>query len=182
MSTPLSTPPLDPPAEPSAAPRRLGRRPGCASRCCTSSSLGGLLFAVDHVLVGRADDPRTIVVGAEVDSEAIETFKAARGRAPNEEELEALRRVWLDNEVLYREGLALQVDKGDTAIRERVIFKALSVVDSNVKLPPPDDKVLRAVVREPPRQVRRAGPLRLRGGGALRRQLRSRRARSSWRR
>jgi hypothetical protein len=46
--------------------------------------------------------------------------------------------------VLYREGLALQVDKGDSAIRERVIFKALSVVDSNVKLPPADDKVLRA--------------------------------------
>ena len=35
--------------------------------------------------------------------------------------------MWLDNEVLYREGLALQVDKGDPAIRERVIFKALSL-------------------------------------------------------
>ncbi len=83
------------------------------------------------------------MVGADVDSEAIETFKAARGRDPDAKELDALRRVWLDNEVLYREGLALQVDKGDTAIRERVIFKALSVVDSNVKLPPVDDNVLR---------------------------------------
>lgn len=105
---------------------------------------GGLLFAVDHILIGRADDPNTIVVGADVEHEAIETFKAVRGHAPNAEELAALRRVWLDNEVLYREGLALQVDKGDTAIRERVIFKALSVIDSNVKLPPADDKVLRA--------------------------------------
>ena len=78
-----------------------------------------------------------------MDHAAIETFKAARGHEPNKEELAALRRVWLDNEVLYREGLALQVDKGDPAIRERVIFKALSVVDSNVKLPPPDEKVLR---------------------------------------
>src|SRR5262249_39606670 len=52
--------------------------------------------------------------------------------------------VWVDNEVLYREGLALQVDKGDPSIRERVIFKALSVVDSNVKLPAIDDKGLRA--------------------------------------
>ena len=105
--------------------------------------LGGLLFALDRILVTRADDPHTIVIGPEVDSEAIETFKAARGHDPNVEELEALHRVWLDNEVLYREGLALQVDKGDTAIRERVIFKALSVVDSNVKLPPVDDNVLR---------------------------------------
>jgi parvulin-like peptidyl-prolyl cis-trans isomerase-like protein len=105
--------------------------------------LGGFLFAVDRVLIARADDPRVIVVGGDVDREAIETFKAARGHDPNPEELSALRRVWLDNEVLYREGLAMQVDKGDTAIRERVIFKALSVVDSNIKLPPADDNVIR---------------------------------------
>lgn len=106
--------------------------------------LGGLLFAADRILISRADDPHTIVVGADVDREAIETFKAARAHDPNPEELAALRQVWLDNEVLYREGLAMQVDKGDATIRERVIFKALSVVDSNVKLPAVDDKVLRA--------------------------------------
>jgi len=107
--------------------------------------LGGLLFAVDHALsAGKVDDAHQIVVTADVDSEAVETFEAARGRKPNTEELAALHQVWLDNEVLYREGLAMQVDKGDTAIRERVIFKALSVVDSNVKLPPVDDQVLRA--------------------------------------
>lgn len=106
--------------------------------------LGGLLFGIDHYLIGQADDPNTIVVGAQVDAEARQVFKATRGRDPNAQELAALRRVWLDNEVLYREGLALQVDKGDTAIRERVIFKALSVVDANTKLPPVDDKVLRA--------------------------------------
>jgi hypothetical protein len=106
--------------------------------------LGAVLFGIDHAMVSRADDPRTIVVGEEVDTEAKQIFKASRGRDPNEEELIALRRVWLDNEVLYREGLALQVDKGDAAIRERVIFKALSVVDANVKLPPIDDSTLRA--------------------------------------
>jgi hypothetical protein len=105
--------------------------------------LGALLFAVDQLLINRFDDPHTIVIGAEVDKEARGVFKASRGREPSAEELAALRRVWLDNEVLYREGLSLQVDKGDPAIRERVIFKALSVVDANVKLPPYDDKLLR---------------------------------------
>jgi parvulin-like peptidyl-prolyl cis-trans isomerase-like protein len=105
--------------------------------------LGGLLFAIDHVVAARADDPRTIVIDRDVDRQGREVFQAARGREPNEDELHALRRVWLDNEVLYREGLALQVDKGDTAIRERVIFKALSIVDANVSLPPYDDKMLR---------------------------------------
>lgn len=105
--------------------------------------LGGLLFAVDHFMATRADDPRTIVVGAEVDSEAVEIFEQTRGQKPNKEELKALHQVWLDNEVLYREGLAMQVDKGDTAIRERVIFKALSIIDANIKLPAIDDKKLR---------------------------------------
>ncbi|HWH80825.1 MAG TPA: peptidyl-prolyl cis-trans isomerase, partial [Burkholderiaceae bacterium] len=105
--------------------------------------LGALLFGADHLLAQRADDPHTIVVGAEVDREAAQVFQAARGRAPSADELAALRRVWLDNEVLYREGLALQVDKGDTAIRERVIFKALSVVDAGTRLPAHDDALLR---------------------------------------
>jgi hypothetical protein len=105
--------------------------------------LGGLLFALDYAVTKNAEDPNRIVVSAEVSRDAIQTFEAARGRKPNPEELAALQRVWLDNEVLYREGLALGVDKGDTAIRERVIFKALSVVDSGVKLTPADDQTLR---------------------------------------
>lgn len=106
--------------------------------------LGALLFALDDYLFSRAEDPRTIVVGAAVDGEAREVFKNSRGQDPTPEQMAALRQVWLDNEVLYREGLALRVDQGDTAIRERVIFKALNVVESNLKLPPVDDKTLRA--------------------------------------
>ena len=106
--------------------------------------LGALLFGADRLAVDRSDDPHTIVVGAAVDAEARQVFKASRGRDPSAEELAALRRVWLDNEVLYREGLAMQVDKGDSAIRDRVIFKALNIVDANVKLPPHDDALLRA--------------------------------------
>jgi len=105
--------------------------------------LGGLLFAIDHWLFGRGADAHTIVVGPAVDSEAIEAFEESRGRKPNVEELKALHQVWLDNEVLYREGLAMQVDKGDDAIRERVIFKALSVIDANVKLPVASESMLR---------------------------------------
>lgn len=106
--------------------------------------LGGVLFAADHWLASRADDPRVIVIGPEVDVQAIKVFKEARGHEPNAEELYALRRVWLDNEVLYREGVALGLDKGDSSIRERVIFKALSVVDANVKKPAIDEAGLRA--------------------------------------
>ena len=106
--------------------------------------LGAVLFAVDHVLVARRDDPRTIVIDAAVAKEIRDTFRDARGRDPDAAEFKALQQVWLDNEVLYREGLALQVDKGDPSIRDRVIFKALSVVDASMKLPSIDDAALRA--------------------------------------
>lgn len=105
--------------------------------------LGGILFALDSVIASRTEDPNTIVIGTAVDEEARQSFEAVRGRSPNEQELQALRQVWLDNEVLYREGLALELDKGDVALRERVIFKMLSIVDAGTKRPPYDDKVLR---------------------------------------
>ncbi|HEY6126472.1 MAG TPA: peptidylprolyl isomerase [Steroidobacteraceae bacterium] len=105
--------------------------------------LGAVLFGVDHAIAGRNEDPRTIVIDAEVDAHAIQIFKEARDHDPNADELYALRKVWLDNEVLYREGMALGLDRGDKAIRERVIFKALSMVDAGVKLPAVDENVLR---------------------------------------
>ncbi len=106
--------------------------------------VGAAIFAIDHHLVARADDPLTIVVGPEVEREARETFRAARGTDPTPEQLAALRQAWLDNELLYREGMAMRVDQGDTMIRDRIVFKALNVVESNLKLPPVDDTVLRA--------------------------------------
>ncbi len=96
---------------------------------------GALLFSLDALLFARKDDPKHIVVSAAVDEEAKQAFTAARGHAPNAAELKALRQVYLDNEVLYREGIAMGLDKGDTAIRERVIFKALAMVEAGTKPP-----------------------------------------------
>lgn len=131
-------------AVPEAAPdRRRGAPAWLREPLLHFILLGGLLFAIDHLFAGREDDPRVIVVDAAVDAQAIQVFKEARGHEPSEEELFALRRVWLDNEVLYREGMALGLDRGDKAIRERVIFKALSMVDANVKKPEIDEAGLR---------------------------------------
>jgi hypothetical protein len=105
--------------------------------------IGAVVFALDAWVAGGLGDPRVITVDAAVDRQAIEVFNQARGRGPNEDELYALRRIWLDNEVLYREGLALQMDRGDDAIRDRVIFKALSMINAGLKLPPHDDTLLR---------------------------------------
>lgn len=140
----MSTTTLDSVSSAPAASRRFRALPAWAREPLLHFALlGGVLFGIDHLLATREGDPHTIVVDAQVDSHAIQVFKEARDRAPNSEELYALRRVWLDNEVLYREGVALGLDRGDSAIRERVIFKALSMVDAGVKLPPVNETVLR---------------------------------------
>jgi len=105
--------------------------------------MGVVLFGLDALIFGQADDPNRIELDAQVDAEARQMFESARGRKPDARELRALRQVWLDNEVLYREGLALGLDKGDKSIRERVIFKALSMVDTNTRRPELDDKLIR---------------------------------------
>src|SRR4051794_31582486 len=105
--------------------------------------LGALLFAVDHIVTGRADDAHTITVDASVDQRARELFKQEHGRGPNAEELHALRRPWLDNEVLYREGIAMQLDKGDPAIRDRVIFKVRGMIEAGLRPPTFDERTLR---------------------------------------
>jgi PPIC-type PPIASE domain len=105
--------------------------------------LGAVLFAVDHFIVGSKDDPRTIVMSVAEDAKARDLFHSQRGHDPDAKEMAALRQIWLDNEVLYREGLAMGVDRGDEAIRSSVVFKALNVVNANIKIPEASDDQLR---------------------------------------
>lgn len=97
--------------------------------------LGLLIFAVDRILVSVRGDPQDIVVTKEAYLEARDTFVAGMKREPSPAELKTLTDRWVDNEVLYREGLALGLDRGDPAMRERVIFKALSLAQAGLALP-----------------------------------------------
>jgi hypothetical protein len=102
-----------------------------------------LLFAVDHAWNSSKDDRKTITVSAVTQKEARETFRASMKREPSESDMKTLINRWLDNEILYREGLALGLDRGDPSIRERVIFKSLSVIQSGTTLPAIKDQDLR---------------------------------------
>jgi hypothetical protein len=106
--------------------------------------LGGLIFAVDHVIAARKPNAQIIAITPEIEKDAREIFRSAQGREPTPAEMTILRDRWLDNEVLYREGLAMRLDAGDPTVRERVIFKALNVIQSNVTVPDADENTLRA--------------------------------------
>jgi hypothetical protein len=105
--------------------------------------LGILVFAADHLLWVQRGDPRTIEVPESAYQEARSLVQSGMQRAATEADLKILIDRWVDNEVLYREGLALSLDKGDTAIRDRVIFKALGVAQAGLELPAYDEKSLR---------------------------------------
>ncbi|MBC7414085.1 MAG: peptidyl-prolyl cis-trans isomerase [Herminiimonas sp.] len=101
--------------------------------------LGTLIFAVDHVLLNLRGNPQDIVVTKEAYQEARETFVAGLKREPSAAELKTLTDRWVDNEVLYREGLALGLDRGDPAMRDRVVFKTLSLAQAGLALPKIDE-------------------------------------------
>jgi hypothetical protein len=105
--------------------------------------LGGLLFGVDHALLVSRGDPSRIDVPDATYIEAKTMFAEQMKRDPSPADMKALIDRWVDNEVLYREALAMALDKGDPAIRERVIFKSLNVVQSGLSLPAYDENTLR---------------------------------------
>jgi len=80
-----------------------------------------------------ARDPNTVFVNGDVNHAAVHDLKKARGREPTREELLTLHRIWIDNEILYREGLKLSgVDAGANS-REQLIASALAAIDQKVR-------------------------------------------------
>jgi hypothetical protein len=106
--------------------------------------LGGLVFAVDQLVSAKQEDPRVIEMGPRLDRELRLRFHEAQRREPTSAELDGLRARWLDEEMLYREGLALRLDQGDSALRERLIRKVSSLLDANTTLAQPAESELRA--------------------------------------
>lgn len=101
-----------------------------------------LIFALDYLVFLGAENPKVIKITPETKREIKQIFVSSLKREPSEQDMKKLVERYVDNEVLYREGLALGLDKGDSSIRERVIFKALSVTQAAITLPKLDEEGL----------------------------------------
>jgi hypothetical protein len=92
--------------------------------------LGALLFRAYGLLHGEARTPaKEILVSAGQTQSLQAQFKRARNRAPTPEETQALVDGWVRDEILYREGLALGLDRDDSVVRRRVAQKLEFIVD-----------------------------------------------------
>jgi hypothetical protein len=105
--------------------------------------LGALIFAADAFFLSVRGDPQEIVISKETYAEARGAFVAGMKREPTAAELKVLTDRWVDNEVLFREGLALGMDRGDQAMKDRVVFKVLTATQSGLALPKIDEAGLR---------------------------------------
>ncbi len=106
--------------------------------------LGGLIFAIDHVVHPPALDDKTIVVTKAMRESFIRNFSEDGDQLPTDEQLKNMIDSWVASEILYREGKALGVDKGDEMIRDRIAFKLQVLVFDQVQLEKPSEEQLHA--------------------------------------
>jgi hypothetical protein len=88
--------------------------------------IGALLFAVDHYLNpvrGPAPSSKQIQLSVDDIGQLVMLFQAQWRRAPTPEELSRLVEQKVQEEVLYREGLAMGLDKDDTIVKRRMAQK-----------------------------------------------------------
>ena len=107
-------------------------------------ALGGALFALSAALAPPAGGGKVIEVTAEVRREITNVYQATHARLPTAAEFAPLVDNWVRTQVLYREALALGLDRGDEMIRERITHKMNLLVFSQLTVPPPTEAGLRA--------------------------------------
>lgn len=110
--------------------------------------LGAFVVFVNRYVLGNTDDPRRIVFDDARYREIVEIFNDGQGRKPTEAEIEELIVQWTQNEVLYREGLLMGLDKGDEMIRQRLILKMRNILFNNLVTELPPEEELRAWFEE----------------------------------
>lgn len=113
-------------------------------------ALGGLTFLAYDL--ARADTPEAdrIVVTRAKQSELAAEFEELAGRPPSDEERARLVERFVDEELIYREGLALELDRDDPVVRRRVIRKMEFVQTSYDVIPEPTDADLKAFLAANP--------------------------------
>jgi len=122
-------------------------------------------FLIGLVLfvAGAAYKRATSVYRIEVTHERVQSLALAYrlqfGESPTPAGLEQLISRWIDEEVLYREGLALGLDKDDEIVRRRIVQKMQFLQQDTQSPPEPSEARIRAFYAA--NQARYASPARV---------------------
>ncbi len=110
-------------------------------------ALGAALFAVDAWRRRGAADVRAVVVPAAYVRAARGELTRRLGRAPTRAELRGEVDGFVREEILYREALALGLDRGDVIVRRRLVQKMESLAEDLAAPAPPTEAALAAYLR-----------------------------------
>jgi len=110
--------------------------------------LGAAIFAAYGLVSKRSrDEPGQIVISAGQIAAMAEGFARTWRRPPTREEIEGLIRDRVQEEVYYREALALGLEKDDAIIRRRLRQKMEFLTDDVAALAEPTDDELNAYLK-----------------------------------
>jgi hypothetical protein len=113
--------------------------------------LGAAIFAAYGVVSKRSSgEPGKIIISAGQVAAMAESFTGTWRRPPTREEIEGLIRDRVQEEVYYREAMALGLDKDDTIIRRRLRQKLEFLTDDVAALAEPTDDELSAYLKAHP--------------------------------
>jgi len=96
--------------------------------------LAALIFTLQAAAGANADE-----VALAVPQDEIERFVASRteGGAPDASEIARFSEAWIDEEILFREGLALDLHRSDVVVRARVVEKMRQLLAADAADRPP---------------------------------------------
>jgi hypothetical protein len=103
--------------------------------------IGGMIF-LGLQAWRSAHDPRRIVITPAVIGDLVEKYRMQFGAPPPRSELGHLVDAYVEEEVLYREGVALGLDRGDEIVRRRIAQKTRFVLQDHTVPPEPTDAQL----------------------------------------
>lgn len=115
-----------------------------------------LFVAYGRLAPPRDDGDRIIVSQAVVDNIARE-YEARWFRPPGDEELSKLIEAHVRNEILYREGVALGLDRDDPVIKRRVRQKLEVIAEEQLASDAPTDAQLAEFLANNPERFSRPG-------------------------
>lgn len=110
--------------------------------------LGLAIFGAYGVLGPDEQPPSSIVVTEGIINGQIESFSRTWLRPPTPQEVDELIREYIREEVYYREGMALGLDRDDTVIRRRLKQKLEFVAEAQGIATEPTDEDLRAYLEQ----------------------------------
>ena len=102
-------------------------------------ALGALLFCLNLWFGTNPNDPKQIVINDARIEELATIFIEGQGREPTSEELQRMVIKWAQNEIFYREALAMDLDQGDEMIRSRMVLKLRNVLFNSALVDEPTD-------------------------------------------